>query len=179
MIDNTIKLVVGSWKAYNEFNERATGSKWLDLEDFEDKEELIQELKKEGFTNLELEELFIQDYEGNLRLTDCDSINPLNLLEWLRYASYFDDEYKADQIILHSHEVANCYFLRDIETDSIPDYQIYQMNKADYERERFEASGYNIPDWVMNYIDFEQMANDDYDLSEIEIDCETYTYTCY
>lgn len=33
MCDN-IKIVIGSWGSYNECNERALGSKWLDLSDY-------------------------------------------------------------------------------------------------------------------------------------------------
>lgn len=180
MIQKDLKVVVGSWKAYNECNERGLGSKWLDLEDFEDNEELIQELKKEGFTDLELEELFIQDYEGNIRLTNCDSINPKFLLKCLREAGYFDDDDKADQIIIHSNEVIEEYFLRDLEEDNIPEYYVYEGSKVEYVQSRFEDSdAYGVPDWIVRYIDFEQMAADDYDLNEIEFNGQSYTYTTY
>ena len=48
MCDN-IKIVIGSWGSYNECNERALGSKWLDLSDYSDWDEIVEELKKEGF----------------------------------------------------------------------------------------------------------------------------------
>lgn len=32
-MSNNIKIVIGSWGSYNECNERALGSKWLDLSD--------------------------------------------------------------------------------------------------------------------------------------------------
>lgn len=32
-MSNNIKIVIGSWGSYNEYNERALGSKWLDLSD--------------------------------------------------------------------------------------------------------------------------------------------------
>jgi len=46
---NGIKVVIGSWGSYNECNERALGSKWLDLSDYSDWDEIVEELKKEGF----------------------------------------------------------------------------------------------------------------------------------
>ena len=46
---NGIKVVIGSWGSYNECNERALGSKWLDLSDYEEWDEIVEELKKEGF----------------------------------------------------------------------------------------------------------------------------------
>lgn len=44
-----ISIVIGSWGSYNECNERALGSKWLDLSDYNDWEEIVEELKREGF----------------------------------------------------------------------------------------------------------------------------------
>ena len=37
---SNISIVIGSWGSYNECNERALGSKQLDLEDFESFEEI-------------------------------------------------------------------------------------------------------------------------------------------
>ena len=34
-----VSVVIGSWGSYNECNERALGSKWLDLSDYDDWEE--------------------------------------------------------------------------------------------------------------------------------------------
>ncbi len=33
---NTVSFVIGSWGSYNECNERALGSKWLDFDDYDD-----------------------------------------------------------------------------------------------------------------------------------------------
>lgn len=59
---NDIRIVIGSWGSYNECNERALGSKWLDLSDYSDWDEIIEELEEEGFELDGIdEELFIQD----------------------------------------------------------------------------------------------------------------------
>ena len=42
-MENTIKIVIGSWGSYNECNEKALGSKWLDLSDYSDWEEITEE----------------------------------------------------------------------------------------------------------------------------------------
>ena len=44
-----ISIVIGSWESYNECNERALGSKWLDLSDYNDWDEIVEELKREGY----------------------------------------------------------------------------------------------------------------------------------
>ena len=63
-MSNNIKIVIGSWGSYNECNERALGSKWLDLSDYEEWDEIVEELKNEGFELDGIdEELFIQDIE--------------------------------------------------------------------------------------------------------------------
>ena len=60
-----ISVVIGSWGSYTECNERALGSKWLDLSEYSDWEEIEEELKKQGFKLDGIdEELFIQDIEG-------------------------------------------------------------------------------------------------------------------
>lgn len=46
---NRIAMVIGSWGSYNECNERALGSEWLDFDDYDDWEEVEKELKNEGF----------------------------------------------------------------------------------------------------------------------------------
>ena len=46
---NEIKIVIGSWGSYNECNERALGSKWICLNDYEDWDEILEELEKQGF----------------------------------------------------------------------------------------------------------------------------------
>lgn len=43
-----ISIVIGSWGSYNECNERALGSKWLDLSDYEEWDEIVEELKKKA-----------------------------------------------------------------------------------------------------------------------------------
>ena len=46
MRNNTISIVIGSWGSYNACNSRALGSKWLDLADYDEWEEIEEELKK-------------------------------------------------------------------------------------------------------------------------------------
>ena len=48
-MNGNIQIVIGSWGSYNECNERALGSEWLDLSEFYDWGEIVDELKKEGF----------------------------------------------------------------------------------------------------------------------------------
>lgn len=82
-----ISIVIGSWGSYNECNERALGSKWLDLSDYNDWEEIVEELKREGFELDGIdEELFIQDIEGIYdRSVNWDYMNPENLFNTLYY----------------------------------------------------------------------------------------------
>ena len=64
-VSNEIRIVIGSWGSYNACNSRALGSKWLDLADYDEWEEIEEELKKQGFQLDGIdEELFIQDIEN-------------------------------------------------------------------------------------------------------------------
>ena len=47
-MSGNISIVIGSWGSYNECNERALGSKWLDLSDYEEWDEIVEELKKKA-----------------------------------------------------------------------------------------------------------------------------------
>ena len=93
-----IKVVIGSWGSYNECNERALGSDWLDLSDYDTYEEIEEELKKQGFKLEGIdEELFIQDIEGiDDNGTNWDYVHPKNLFETLIFIfSSFEQPSKA------------------------------------------------------------------------------------
>ena len=49
---NGIKIVIGSWGSYNECNERALGSRWLDLSEYTTWDEIADELKNEGLCSI-------------------------------------------------------------------------------------------------------------------------------
>ena len=96
MEHNTISVVIGSWGSYNACNERALGSKWLNLNDYSDWEEIEEELTKQGFKlNGIDEELFIQDIENFPdRHTNWDYVHPKPFFELLKLSGVLDDEYK-------------------------------------------------------------------------------------
>ena len=84
-MNGNISIVIGSWGSYNECNERALGSKWLDLSDYSDWEEIVEELKKERFELDGIaEELFIQDVEGiSDNSVNWDCVKPESLFNTL------------------------------------------------------------------------------------------------
>ena len=91
-----ISIVIGSWGSYNSCNERALGSEWLNLADFESWEEIEEELKKQGFQLKGIdEELFIQDVEGiEYGSIGGDYVNPETLFNTLKESGVLDDDYK-------------------------------------------------------------------------------------
>ena len=95
-MNGNISIVIGSWGSYNECNERALGSKWLDLSDYSDWDEIVEELKKEGFELDGIdEELFIQDVEGIAdRSVNWDYVNPETLFNTLKESGVLDNDYK-------------------------------------------------------------------------------------
>ena len=97
---NDIQLVIGSWGSYNECNERALGSKWICLSDYEDWKEIEEELTRQGFDLEGIdEELFIQDIEN----FPCDSgvnwdyVHPKTLFELLKKSGILDDAGKYEK----------------------------------------------------------------------------------
>lgn len=97
-MNGNISIVIGSWGSYNECNERALGSKWLDLSDYSDWEEIVDELKKEGFELDGIdEELFIQDVEGiDDGSVNWDYVNPEELFNTLNASGVLDDDEKYE-----------------------------------------------------------------------------------
>lgn len=158
---NNISIVIGSWGSYNECNNRALGSKWLDLSDYSSYEEIEDELKKEGFDLDGIdEELFIQDIDG--LPSDCcnwDYTHPKDLFELLQEADVIDNDYKYDLMNAYL-EVRNFDDFKQLVNDNgshwdddIHYYKGYDW--SDYGREMFDCCGYQIPEQIENFIDFE------------------------
>lgn len=98
MNTNIIRMVIGSWGSYNECNERALGSHWLDFDDYNDWDEIEEELIKEGFELDGIdEELFVQDIEGvPSNSQDWDNTHPQKIFELIKKSGVLDDEYKYE-----------------------------------------------------------------------------------
>ena len=160
MIDNTIKIVIGSWGSYNACNEKALGSKWLNLSDYTTWEEITDELKREGFDlNGIDEELFIQDVMGiPTDSADWDTLSPKTFFEIIRDSEILEYEYKYEEFSAYI-EVRNFDdFITLVEEkcerwdDGINVYAGYDWE--DYGRETFFNCGYSIPDGIIDYFDF-------------------------
>jgi Antirestriction protein (ArdA). len=162
-----IQIVIGSWGSYNECNDRALGSKWLDLSDYSDWDEIVEELKKEGFILDGIdEELFIQDVDGiSSGSKNWDYTNPQDLFETLKEADVIDDDYK--------YEVMQAF----LEVNSFDDFEDlvnshgsnWDMDINLYKNMSWYDLGYyfihevccrEVPDWLDNYIDYEKYGNE-------------------
>lgn len=160
-----ISVVIGSWGSYNECNERALGSKWLDLSDYSDWEEIAEELKNEGFELDGIdEELFIQDIEGiPSNAANWDNVDPKELFETLYESGILDDDYKYKVfeafVETFSYDEweskVNCN--GDSWNDDINIYENMDWYDLAYE---FMHDCYEIPDYLDNYIDYERFGRD-------------------
>lgn len=159
MITNEISIVIGSWGSYNACNAKACGSKWFNLSDYSDWDEIANELTKQGFDLEGIdEELFIQDIEGLEADINWDCMNPEELFNILMEADVLDDSYKYD--------VMNAY----LEVRGFDDFKalvdnyghkwnddinIYKgFDWEDYGREMFDLMCYEIPEPILDYFDF-------------------------
>lgn len=165
MIDNTVSIVIGSWGSYNECNERALGSKWLDLSNYSDWEEIAEELKNEGFELDGIdEELFIQDIDGlPSSSVNWDNVNPQELFELLKESGVLDKDYK--------YEILSAY----LEIYSLSEFfDLVRNNGANWDndiniypnRDWYDLGYellhdcYTIPDYLDNYIDYERFGSE-------------------
>lgn len=171
MKTNEINIVIGSWGSYNACNERALGSKWLDLSSYSDWDEIADELTKQGFDLDGIdEELFIQDIEGfPSGCTNWDYMNPQTLFETLKESGVLDEEYKYD-IMMAYIEVRSYDDWKDL-VDSRgyhwdDDIHLYAgFDWADYGREMFDCCEQRIDERLLDFFDFEaygQYVGSDY-----------------
>ncbi len=171
-----ISIVIGSWGSYNECNERALGSKWLDLSDYKDWEEIVEELKREGFELDGIdEELFVQDIEGiSDRSVNWDYMNPENLFNTLYESGVLNNDYKYKEL---------CAFLV---VKNYDDFEELVKNRGenwddnvnlwsgfsweDYGKEMLDCCGYNIPEHLLDFFDLERYGRycGDYSVYEYE-----------
>lgn len=160
-MSGNIKIVIGSWGSYNECNERAGGSNWLDLSEYDSWDEIAEELQKEGFKLDGIdEELFIQDEEGiEDSSISWDYVNPETLFNTLKESGVLDDDYKY-KVFSAFLEVRNFGdFEEKVKSsgdhwdDDINLWEGYSWD--DYGREMVEDCGYNIPPELEYYIDYE------------------------
>ena len=165
MISNSISIVIGSWGSYNECNERALGSRWLDLSDFNDWEEIEEELKKQGFELDGIdEELFIQDIEGiEDSSTNWDYCNPQDLFEVLKEAEVLTDDYKYEIMCAYLEVYSFSDFERLVkEYGSHWDWDINLWKNRDWYDIGYELlhDCNEIPDYLDNYIDYERFGRE-------------------
>ena len=160
-ISNEIRIVIGSWGSYNACNSRALGSKWLDLADYEEWDEIEEELKKQGFELDGIdEELFIQDIENiPSDAANWDYMSPQRLFEILKDSDVLDDVSKYDTLMAFLEVRSFGDFEERVENSSDrwdDDIYIYKgYDWEDYGREVFNCCGYEIPDYLLDYFDFE------------------------
>lgn len=160
-----ISIVIGSWGSYNECNERALGSKWLDLSEYSDWEEIEEELKAEGFKLDGIdEELFIQDIEGiDGGGTNWDHVHPKELFETLQESGILDDDdlyelFEAYVEIDGYDAWVNRVSSRDWRwSDDITLYRNQDMDDVAYD---LMHEIYEIPDCLDSYIDYSRFARD-------------------
>ncbi len=155
-----INMVIGSWGSYNECNERALGSKWLDLSEYSDWDEIVEELEKEGFDlNGIDEELFVQDIEGIDCSLNWDYVNPEDLFNILNDSGVLTSDYKYK--VMCAYLEVRCWddfesLVKDKDDrwdDEINLYEGYSWE--DFGREMFSCFGYEVPSDIEDYIDFE------------------------
>ena len=164
MCDN-IKIVIGSWGSYNECNERALGSKWLDLSDYEDWQEIEEELKKQGFELDGIdEELFIQDIEGLPTYSkNWDCCNPQDLFELLKESEILTDSYKYEVMCAYLEIYGFDEFERLVKDNG--NHWDWDINL--WKNRSWYDLGYellhecnDIPDYLDNYIDYERYGEE-------------------
>ena len=161
-VSNEIKIVIGSWGSYNECHERALGSRWLDLADYSDWDEIVEELERQGFELDGIdEELFIQDIDNfPTSCANWDYVHPENLFNLLKEADVLEDSHKYDVLMAFLEVRGYDDFKQLVDSygsrwdDDIAIYKDYDWE--DYGREMFELMGYQVDESLLDYFDFKE-----------------------
>lgn len=100
---DSIQIVIGSWGSYNECNERALGSSWLTLSDYDSWDEIEKGLVTQGFELDGIdEELFVQDVVGFPSVTlNWDVIHPESFFELLKQSGVLNSESKLERMNIY------------------------------------------------------------------------------
>ena len=162
-----ISIVIGSWGSYNACNERALGSNWIDLTEYESWEDIEEELKKQGFELDGIdEELFVQDIE-NLPSdgANWDYVSPKKLFNVLKESEVLENGYKYDLMAAFlevrsldeffelvesqgSHWDDDINLYKDMDWYDLGYYFIHEVNCNE------------VPDWLDNYIDYSRYGEE-------------------
>ena len=156
-----INIVIGSWGSYNACNSRALGSEWLNLTKYESWDDIVKELKRQGFQLEGIdEELFVQDIEGiPSDGVNWDYIHPKFLFETLKESGVLDDETKYDKMLAYIEVRSYDEFERKVKErgerwdDDIYLYKGYSWE--DYGREIFSCCCYQMEEHLQDFFDFE------------------------
>ena len=167
MVSNEVGIVIGSWGSYNECNERALGSKWICLNDFEEWEDIEEELKKQGFELDGIdEELFVQDIENiPSRGYHWDYTHPQELFEVLKKSGVLDDEYKFEKMEIYCDvlDFEDWWKLVDEKEEYWDDGIYLYPNYSWYDLGYYflhEVDCCQVPDYLDNYIDYERYGEE-------------------
>ena len=160
-VSNKISIVIGSWGSYNACNERALGSSWLDFDNYNDWDDLIAELEKQGFELDGIdEELFVQDIEGiGCSATNWGYMSPQKLFEVVKESDVLYDSHKYDIMTAYLEVNSLDEFMALVDERGShwdDDINLYSgFDWADYGQEMFDNCENKISDSLRQFIDFE------------------------
>lgn len=161
-MENGIKMVIGSYGSYAAANNKALGSKWLDLADFSDWSDVLDELTAEGFDLAgEDAELFVQDVEG--LPSDIADGNPETIFNILKNAGMLEPgaDSRLFETFIGLYGWDDFAELVENNGDSwADDITFYDGQTLEDVAEELFFECYDVPDDLRPYIDINAFARD-------------------
>lgn len=185
--ESNLKVCVGSWKQYNECGKFGLGSYYndtfyVDFVELEGSEELKELLEFIGWSEADMEETFVQDYESEyIEIPNCDYQCCFKLADLIyENREIFEDENNCKKL----SAIISCTD-NDFEEaiENFDDYNLWYGTAEEYEEQLFydgitEEMAKLLDSNSYITIDFEQMArDDDWIIDEIDFNHDTYTLT--
>ena len=196
--DDNYGICVGSWKAYNECKNNSRGfynalgchlnnNFYLDPTAFDgcDELEFYSVLYAVGFDFDEMDELFVQDINGDSFGLNCDYLDPYKFIDALNNYNILDDEENAAKIAGITKWYGNgCDFFEAC--GKLSSFDIFKGTGEEYEQTIFDdgltPEEYKLiyNSWISSYIsiDFESLACND-DIYEFKYNGDDYVIYKY
>lgn len=185
--ESNLKVCVGSWKQYNECGKFGLGSYYngtfyIDFVELEGSEELKDLLSFIGWSEADMEETFVQDYESEyVTIENCDNQCCFMLADLIyENRNTFEDEDELKKL----SAIIQCVGLTmENALEEIDNYDLWRGTAEEYEEQLFyDCISKEMAELLDSNsyitIDFERMARDDeWIIDEIDFDYVTYTLT--
>ena len=166
---NSPKIYVACLSSYNN---GILHGEWIDVEDYEQLQEEVNRILKESPMN-DAEEWAIHDFEGfgNIKIEEYDGLEHVaELAEAL--VNLNETETTVFEYLYDNYDLEDA-------VEKMEEVNIFEGSRSDYAQEITEECN-DVPDYLVNYIDYDRMGRDmEYNSEIVEIEHDVFITNAY